>query len=251
MRIIKGNYPPEKVQKLVTHAAKAIAGKESDRYDIAIRFWSAMTYSLFESIFAAFLEKSKHGTDELGDSWKDLTPETKAYNRPDARTGLTLYDNWAVLTPELRVRPTLPPSINRQWGGRWFGIYLHLFGTVGNQGRKVAGGSTWEHFKAMGYPTLIGLTRDMKLPLLNKTGTLQRSLFPSPLSGGIYVPLDTNQIFRPGNGKLQIGTKRPGVTAIDKTRPIWPKNVSKWISKANGAGRDAVYDFLPSVLAKL
>ncbi len=91
----------------------------------------------------------------------------------------------------------------------------------------------------------------MKLPLLNKTGTLQRSLFPAPLSGGIYVPLDTNQIFRPGKGRLEIGTKRPGITEIDKQRPLWPKNISKWITKATGSGRDAVYEYLPTILPRI
>lgn len=251
MKLIKGNYSPDQVRKLITHVAKAVAGQEPDKYDLALKFWSAMTHSLFESIFAAFLAKSRHEADEFGNTWKDHAPETKAYNRPDARTGLTLYDNRAVQTPELRVRPTLPPSVNRQWGGRWLGIYMQLFAAEGNFGKKVAGGSTWEYFKAKGYPTLISLTENKKLPILNKTGTLQRSLFPAPLVGGIYVPIDENQIFRPGKGRLEIGTKRPGITNIDKSRQLWPKNISRWIDKATAAGRDAVYEQLPQVLNQI
>jgi hypothetical protein len=252
MKHIRGNFSPDELRRLLVHTAKAVAGQEPDTYGLSLKFWSAMSYSLFESIFAAFLAKSKGLNDDLGNSWKDLAPETKAYNRPDARTGLTLYDNRAVNTPDLRVRPTLPPSINRQWGGRWYGLYVHLFTAIGdNESKKVAGASTWEHFKALGYPTLIGLTQNMKLPILNKTGALQRSLFPAPLKAGIYVPIDKNQIFRSEKGRLVLGTKRPGITNIDKQRPLWPKNISKWIDKATAAGRDAVYEALPNIIERL
>ena len=246
-RTIKGDFPPSKIKELVTHTSRAICGTEPDRYRVAERFWSAVAYSLFESIFTAFLTKSRHEVDELGLSWKDLDPKTKAYSRPDARTGLALYDNRAVRHPGLRVRPTLPPGINKQWGGRWLALYMNVFSENG----AAAGGSTWDYFKAKGYPTLIGLTRDMKLPILNKTGTLQRSLFPAPLAGGIYVPIDQNQIFRLSGNRLTIGTKRPGVTAIDKERPLWPKDTSRWRARALEAGRDALYEFFPQLLTQL
>lgn len=252
MIVVKGNYPPEKIRRLVQHTSKSIAGLEPDKYGLAAKYWAAVTHSLFESIFAAFLEKSKHGVDELGGFWKDLSPEYKAYGRPDARENLALYDNRAVLHPNLRVRPTLPPSANRQWGGRWLGLYMRLFlGVDGKTAGQIAGGSTWDKFKAMGYPTLIGLTQNMKLPLLNRTGALQRSLFPAPLSGGLYFPLDKNQIVRSSPGKLVIGAKHPNLKAIDAERPLWPKNISKWLNRANGAGRDAVYNELPQVLNQI
>lgn len=251
VRLIKGNFPPEKVKELVTHTTRAICGLEPDRYRIAERFWSSVAYSLFESIFTAFLTKSRHETDELGQSWKDLDPKTKAYNRPDARSALALYDNRAVRHPHLKVRPTLPPNINKQWGGRWLGIYMNLFGATGEEGKAAAGGSTWDYFKAKGYPTLIGLTHDMRLPILNKTGALQRSLFPAPLSGGFYMPIDPNQIFRIQGSKLSIGTKRPGVSHVDKTRPLWPRDTSKWRAKALEAGRETLYEQIPILLTQL
>lgn len=111
-----------------------------------------------------------------------------------------------------------------------------------------AGAATWEHFKALGYPTLYGLTKDKKLPLLNKTGVLQKSLFPWPLSGGIYIPYDSNQIFRKTNRGIELGTKFPYVNDLDKDRPIWGKNISPWINKAVNAGVDAVYQHLPQVI---
>lgn len=245
MITVKGNYSKEDIQKLISHTKRAIAGTEPDKYGIATRFWSAVAHSLFQSIFNAFLVKSNHGVDDLGVSWKDLDPKTKAYGRKDARHYLTLYDNRAVKTPSLRVRPTLPPAVNRAWGGRWLGLYLRF------DNQQLAGGSTWDYFKAKGYPTLMGLTQNLQLPLLNQSGALQQSLFPMPLSGGIYVPFDKNQIFRMERGKLTIGTKRPHIIALDKDRPLWPKSIGPWLSKAVSAGRDAIYEQLPNALAQL
>jgi hypothetical protein len=249
MIVIKGNFRKEDAQKAIEHTKKVIAGLEPDTYGLGLRFWSAVSHSLFTSIFDAFLVKSNHGTDDLGLSWKDLSPEYKAYGRPDARRGLPLYDNRAVRTPSLRVRPTLNPSANRAWGGRWFALYLYLQGEEG--GKEIAGGNTWDLFKAKGYPTLIGLMGNLKLPLLNRTGILQRSLFPAPLTGGLYIPLDKNQIFKPENGKLTIGTKRPHIGDIDKERPIWPKSIKPWLDKATAAGRDAIVEYLPTLLEQI
>lgn len=251
MNTVRGNYTKETLNRAISHIKGVVTGKEKDQFGVGLRFWSAVAHSLFSDIFQAFLTKSTHSTDELGQSWKDLSPEYKAYGRPDARRGLQLYDNRAVNTPSLRVRPTLSPDANRAWGGRWLGILLGIDALESDSSKHIAGGSTWKYFKAKGYPTLKGLTRSMKLPILNKTGTLQRSLFPSPLSGGIYIPLDANQIFRPGSGTLTIGTKRPHIDAIDRDRPLWPKSIGPWLSKAVGKGRDVLYQELPLVLEQL
>jgi hypothetical protein len=251
---IKLQISPDAIRGITNHTARAIAGTEPDIYRIGERYWSAVAYSLFESIFKAFLAKSRHEVDELGQSWKDHDPKTKAYSRMDARRSLTLYDNRAVRTPTLRVRPTLPPSVNRQWGGRWYGLFIQLtskHGESDDSAKKIAGGSTWEYFKAMGYPTLLSLTQNMKLPILNRTGTLQRSVFPAPLSGGFYLPIDRNQVVRIQSGKLEIGTNRPNIADITRERPLWPRDISLWINRANAAGRDAIHEYLPIVLQQL
>lgn len=234
------------ITRLVQHTKQVLLGKEDDSYGIAAKFWSAVAYSLFDSIFAAFLVKSAHGVDDLGQSWKDLDPRTKAYNRRDARKNLTLYDNFAVRTPGLRVRPTLTPQQNRAWAGRWYGLWVALDGD-----KEHAAGSTWDYFKAKGVPTLLGLTHNLKLPILNQTGTLQKSLFPTPLSGGLYVPIDKFQIFRPSSGKLTIGTSRPDITSIHEVRPLWPKSIGPWLVKAVSKGRDAIFKEIPNVLGKI
>ena len=250
MAAIRTNLTAREIKHLVAYTKRCIAGTVPDHYRVGERFWSAVAYSLFESIFASFLAKSSHKVDELGQSWKDLQPTTKAYNRPDARKGLTLFDNRAVNTPSLRVRPTLPPSVNKAWGGRWLGILLSLEGSS-DSAANIAGGSTWEYFKALGYPTLIGLTENLKLPILNKTGALQRGLFPAPLKGGMYFPLDPNQVCEIGKGSLTVGVKHTGIEAITKERPLWPKNTGLWMSRALGAGRDAMWEYFPKLLVRL
>jgi len=244
VRYIKGDFPPEKIKEVIHHSVLAVAGRVPDKYQIGLKFWSAVAHSLFDSIFTAFLIKSRHEVDELGQSWKDLDPKTKAYSRPDARQYFPTYDNRAVRHPKLRVRPTLPPDINRQWAGRWYGLFLHL------DSREIAGKSTWNYFKAKGYPTLLGLTKNLKLPLLNKTGKLQRSLFPAPLSGGFYLPLDRDQIFQVKPGVLRMGVRHQGIEAIDKDRPLWPENIGPWKSKALEAGRNAIHEAIPEILLR-
>ena len=240
------SFPPGKMSKLANYVRDVLAGKREDEFGIAIRYWSAVAQSLFDSIFLAFVIKSNHGSDNLGNSWKDLSRNTKAYGRKDAREGLTLYDNRAVKTPSLKVRPTLPPNINKQWGGRWFGLFVYMRGD-----KQGAGASTWEHFKAKGYPTLRGFTRNMKLPILNRTGVLQRSLMPFPLQGGISVPNDPNQIFRYEAGRLEIGSRFPYIETLSKDRPVWPFKMRPWIDKAHEAGRDAMFEYLPTIVEKV
>lgn len=247
---IQGNFTPQEIAHLVRYTAKCIKGTVPDHHKVGQRFWSAVARSLFESITTAFIAKSRHERDDLGVMWKDLDPKTKAYGRPDARLGLTLYDNRAVHNPSLLVRPTLPPSVNKAWGGKWLGILMH-FGIESEQQKSMAAGATWELFKAKGYPTLIGLTSDMRLPIMRRTGSLQRSLFPAPMKGGIYIPIDPNQICEIGRGKLTLGTKSPGARYSNETRPFWKKRPKKWIDKALDAGREAVWDYFPKLLIKL
>lgn len=246
------NFDDETFGRFTEHVAKAIAGTSPDEYGIGQRYWSAFAHSLFTSIIDSFDLKSSHQADELGETWDDLTPETVAYNRKDARIGFPLYDNRAKRHPNLRVRPTLPPSVNAQWAGMWYGIYQYYsfnkYAGPHKADKRVAGAYTWEHFKAAGYPTLIGAIGHRKLAINVRSGLLRDSLTPAPMNGGIYVPLDRNQICVWDNGKLTIGTKVPYADQVAKRRSWLPKNLGPWKSRANKAGKEAVLLYLPEVV---
>lgn len=236
---------PEKVRRAIQLAYQAISGEAPDRYGIAERFWSAVAHSLFSSIFIAFLAKSRHERDELGFQWIDHKPRTKAYSRPDARRSLSLTGP--------KRRPTLSDSQDRAWRGRFRAIYARLAVRMTERdARAIAAASAWNWVKDhMGAETLLSLTRGMLLPILNRTGTLQRSLFPAPLVRGSYRPIDPNQVYRPAPGSLEIGTRVPYTLAVDRARPVWPKRISLWLARAVQAGRDAVLEYLPEVLQRM
>ena len=252
--IVSGPYPPKKVKELVAHMVRALGGQDADRWGFRERYWGAYAHSIFSSVFKAFLVKSQHGTDELGNNWEDLKLKTKAYGRMDARSGFQLFDNRAVRHPDLRVRPTLPPNINRQWAGFWLGNFrwysLNKSGK-NEYSKRLAGKFAWGYFKSKGYPTLLELTASLDLPILNSTGTLQRSLFPAPLSRGVYFPIDPNQVYKPRGTTLTIGTKVPYAEYVTMKRNIWPDNTSVWHKRASVAARDALYQYFPEVLQRV
>ena len=251
---VPGSYDEEKVRELALHMARATSGVDPDTYGFGNRYWSAFAHSMFSDIYRAFLIKSEGGTDELGDSWEDLKPETKAYNRPDARVGLQLHDNRAVRHPELKVRPTLDPTANKRWAGFWLSNFKwwSLNKTGKNEySKRLSAKFAWGYFKAHGYPTLLGLTSDLTIPILDKTGVLKRSLFPAPLSAGVYFPIDPNQIYRYSGGRLTIGTKVPYAEYVDMRRKLWPEDTSAWEARAATQARNAIFEYFPEVLKRI
>ena len=235
----------EKLGALCEHVYNCIAGREADTYGIAKRFWSAFAYSMFKSIWEAFLDKRDHKRDELGNRWKDLAPSTKAYSRMDARKDLTLQGP--------KTRPTLTPEQDRVWRGRFYGIYKRLAVHMQEkEAKSIASSAAWDYVKKqMGADTLINMLKNKAIPILHRTGALQRSLFPAPLSSGEYTPLDAQQVYQQGRGILTLGTKVPYAADVDKERPLWPEKIPLWMERAIGAGRDAVYEYLPTIIHQI
>jgi len=242
---IRANISAKKLTALVKHVQAVILGKEIDKYGFAKRFWGAVAHSMFTSIYDAFLIKSSGGTDELGFKWIDLHPKTKAYSRPDARRGLHL--------PGPKSRPTLTPAQDRAWRGLfvrlWHRLELHM---DSDSARDIAAASAWIRVKDFyGATTLIEMLRDAKLPILNKTGALQASLFPAPLANGTYSPINPDQVYRATSGSLTIGSKLPYAAYVDEKRPLWPDKAIVWVDRATAAGRDALHTHLPTVIKQL
>jgi hypothetical protein len=232
---------------IVRHMYLAIDGRAGDRYGFSAIFWGAIAHSLYQSIYSAFLVKSSHGTDSLGNYWKDIKPETKAYSRPKARIGLTL--------PGPKYRPTLPPGLDKVWRR----VYARNFSRLAlvmdeDDARGIAAAKAWNTVKDMGAWTLIGTLGVKQMPLLNRTGRLEESLVPNPLSSGgfgagQYEPANADQIFRIASGSLEIGTKVEYAEAVSVKRPIWPRRIGPWMEQAVEAGRDAIFTHLRIVIA--
>lgn len=261
---VRTRFTKREVQAIIQNGIRAVNSAGPDSYGFARVFWGAIAQSLFLSIHTAFLAKSNHGSDELGLSWVDLTPQYKTYGRMDARVGIPL--------PGPKYRPTLTPAQDKAWRGVFARIAFKLNrsltskkqrqslsrkeldvlrGKKRRQGMDIAAASAWifvkEHMDA--HP-LIELCPPRKVPLLVKTHRLVDSLEPAPLaSDGSYHPLNQDQVFRVRGGELTLGTRVPYAEYLDPKRPLWPRDISIWMDRATEAGRDAIQERLAQVLA--
>lgn len=60
-----------------------LSGHAPDPHGIRDTFLAAFIKSMFQSIHTAYVAKSKGGTDDLGNSWKELKPSTVRYRQLD------------------------------------------------------------------------------------------------------------------------------------------------------------------------
>jgi hypothetical protein len=162
----------------------------------------------------AFIVKARGGTDEAGERWKPLSPKTIAYSktRKRGRGGRTKAE---------RNRPDRPSqALNTRQQARWWELYrqgLAMFkGDKGTAARRA-----WGILKREGAVTLLMKYGGRQVDILRDTGLLLNSLSP-----GATVP---EQIFRTGNGEVEIGTNRKwagchhrGVPGRIPQRRLWP-----------------------------
>jgi len=239
--LIGGLAPPirtdlsrEKIAEVLRRATSAIIRGTPDYKGFSRVFYGAVAQSLFESIYSAYLDKSGHLTDDLGVSWDDLEASTKAYGRLDAREGLSL--------PGPPGRPTLNKFHDRIWRSLFVLTFHKLKGRLGEEtARKIAASTAWNEVKSLGASTLISLLKSKRIPLMIRSGRLLESLKPVPLGAdGGYRPQHPDQIMRVRRSGLTLGTKVPYAIFADAKRPLWPKYIGPWLSKAVDRGRDAV-----------
>lgn len=239
---------PSSVFEIVNSLGDFISGDKADQYGIRDCFFGAFTLSLATSVHDAFLVKSAHGKDELGNSWPDLEDRTKAYSRPDARAGLATYKGKP--TPYGNThRPTLTENQDKQWR-RVFVTQLTQLRTVmsGKEAASLAAEKAWAYVKnQMGATTILAYAKNRIIPLLQKSGRLEQSLKPGTIIGNEYHPPD-DQIYTLDKNELTWGTRVEYASRVDKKRPLWPKEIDPWITRAVEAGIDAIIQRLKEVL---
>lgn len=241
MRVtVKTHKSAQQIRELVDLFGKIIAGRSPDRLGLAETFWSAVIFSLSTSIYQAYLKKSSHQADDLGNTWQDHTPQTKAYSLPSLRTGLSL--------PGPLTRPTLTEHQDKLW--RYiYASKLAYFRTQMDEAEasQLAAKMAWSTVKRHGAQTLLELTKHLQAPLLNKTGALLASLTPGIYSGGIYHPPE-HQIYRRTPSELTYGTDIPYAARVAEKRPLWPVDIQPWIDRAVEFGLQAVLHHVTTVL---
>lgn len=248
MEVIVTTKTPKAVSDLIDSLGEVLSGNSPDSHGLKEVFWSAFAHSLATSVHQAFLIKSAHGTDELGEKWPDLDPKTKAYGRKEGRVGLPLYRGKPTLYGNTH-RPTLTKEQDKEWR-RVFVMRLVFLRTQidDREATSAAAAIAWDHVKkTMGAKTILAYAKDRIMLLLQKSGRLEKSLRPGTLSGEKYNP-PPEQVSRLDKSELTWGTGVEYASRVHTKRPFWPKNIDPWITRAVEAGIQSVIKKLKDIL---
>jgi len=164
--------------------------------------------------------KSRGGTDSAGIRWKPLSPRTIAY-RPLARGDAQLYN----VRNFKSTKGLLTPTQDKRWRAI-YGYQLRR-GKTPAQAASIA----WGIVKAAGAKTKIGTLSNREVPILILTRRLERSLRPGKVIQGQYIP-SLEQEFEIDGNRLIVRTTVPYSDKLAEARPIFPKNLTPWITKA-------------------
>lgn len=188
-------------------------------------------------IRAAFIVKARGGTDEAGDSWKKLKPETIAYSRrhrkkPGDPRQSPVFSRAKKLPwipgPSKRAGQAPSYALTTRQRDRWWQVYGQ--GLAMYKGNKShAARRAWVILKAEGATTLIAQYGDAQVDILRDIGLLLNSLSPGVTS--------SNQVFRVGPGEVIVGTNRKWAGIHHRgsrngkipQRRLWPA-VNRWPS---------------------
>lgn len=219
-----------KVSKMIRDLPLMLSGKKNDIYGVRNAFWSGFAHSLYVSIFRAYLHKSRLSKDELGNSWPDITPETKAYRRAKKTPG----------------RLGLLSSSQRKEWWKIYKKYKAIFLSKKNsqkQAKVLAAKKAWVEIKKQGGQTKIARYGNEKFPVLIDKGKLLASLTPGSFNGTQYRPRTRNQVFNITRYGLEMGTRvryaqdhhQPKRQGFPQRR-LWPVNMKPWLQNAMKAG---------------
>lgn len=188
------------------------------RYSKELLAWTI--YYTFQIIHEEFLVKSRGGTDSAGIRWKPLSPRTIAY-RPLARGDAQLYN----VRNFKSTKGLLTPTQDKRWRAI-YGYQLRR-GKTPAQAASIA----WGIVKAAGAKTKIGTLSNREVPILILTRRLERSLRPGKVIQGEYIP-SLEQEFEIDGNRLIVRTTVPYSDKLAEARPIFPENLTPWITKA-------------------
>lgn len=216
-------------------------------------FWSAVIKSMFTSIYLAYNRKVTGASDELGNSWVDLSPYTKAYKK----------DRRGRLTRGQRVKlnkTTTPGLLTPAQYKRWKKDFAESFNQSMTRIKKpspqqmrdseiAAAKFAWYNAKRKGAETLLDVLGKQQYPIMHETGKLHESFRPGKIranfGGRLAYKPRKDQVARVEDGVATIGTSVPYATLAegpvgDHHRPLWPENIDTWYEIAIDAGRSAI-----------
>lgn len=233
----------EKLRELVRSLPGRMAATVRDPEGIGAGFRARLGFVWYSHVKQAFDVKSKHGTDEAGDSWKPNTPEYLAYGKgpKSSRMGRGSMPNNRPADvknggPLARGKGT--GELNREDIRQWWAMYMQnlpLFASrmpIG-QAKAAAAAIAWNYVKAHGAGTLLMRFGNREDTVLVDEGTLRRSFQPGELieagPTAEYRSKEENQVFEESPGRVVVGSR---ASTADKhhngkgrnpVRRLWPR----------------------------
>jgi hypothetical protein len=250
-RRVKTSLKLSEVIRITRDFPAIIAGKKHDIRGIRKAYWSGFANSMFHDIQVAFDQKANLETDELGDSWPDLAPSTKAYSRP-ARQG-DLTDQEKRNLKNYRTKGLLDAQQTRIWRGFFNKQRIKLMreGSPPNIATNVAAVQAWAFIKSQGGVTKMDRLGFRKLQVLKDFKRLYKSLSQGTFNGYEYKPPNNMQIFQITREGCTLGTRdkkatfhHRGIPGKLPQRRLWPENISVWTARASIAGNQAAIEQL-------
>lgn len=244
--VVRSHLPRRELRRELGKLQDVLVGRATDRLGIRGVFLANYTREMFKQIHRAFRQKSAGGSDELGDRWKPLKPETIA-RRPITRGQRTKLG----LKSRSGGRGLLTKKEDRLWRGVFWHNFSRLRADLGEGAAKAkAAQIAWGVLKARGAKTRIGTLGARRVPILIEGGRLEKSLRPGRVSGVLYQRPTTDQVFRLKRGEVSLGSAVEYSEKQHRTRRLWPsiRKMQPWFQRANDVATLAVGRFLQTRL---
>lgn len=220
----------DKLNAMLASLGQALAGRLNDAvsrrlHDDALRNVGLEALAVVKQ---AFVVKARGGTDDAGQSWPPLKPETVAYGRrhPGKRK-----------SKKPGSRPSLTPTQNAAWRKAFAQVKAARMaaGDGEDAASAVAAGHAWNVVKGMGARTVLEKYGGAKVEINRDTGRLLASL--SPGKPGCLIEV--------GQRSVSVGTSVPYAPFVHARRPLWLP-VDRWPK----AWTDRLAETLKRVLAE-
>ena len=185
-----------------------------------------LIHQLMLRIHRSFWARAKGGSDDLGNTWKDLSPKTHAY-KPLSPIEKGTYQIRGRLN-----RGLLTPAQDKIWGGIFAKTRRRLIkqGASATQTEKEAAEKAWGVVKKLGARTKLGLGRVTDINV--RTGRLVAATRPGKVVGGrYYSPKDQRVTVNPRSVNIKFDI--PYIADVNKVRPVVPDNINRWIQESH------------------
>jgi len=206
--------------------AKVLNGKVPKYISVHNAYRARMCEQIMIRLNRSFWARAKRGADDLGNTWKPLSPSTHA-SKPMSPIEKNTYEIDGSLT-----RGLLTPAQDKVWRIIFARVYNRLIkkGISEYTAKKNAAMRAWGVVKASGGRTLIGLGRITDTNI--RTGVLVAATRPGSVANNRYYPVKNQKIvINPRS--INISFTIPYVREVDKVRPIVPDNIDRWVLDAH------------------